>query len=561
MVYRIAGIVLALLSGILVASATPGPTPILSIKLTPSAIDAAAGRANLDVVLRLSDMHIAHGEVLLAHQNMAPRMVAPIRVEQLSVTDAMGAVALQDDGRTGLRRWRAPRAMAGELTVRYRIPIDNAAGGSLSTIPYVDGAGLFGVGNMLLLIPQLETPHRIALSWDLSALPTGATAISTFGEGDLQLPTGALSRLNFAMFMTGQVKRAPNPRAGPFGVYWTGTPGFDIAGASSWTEELYRWMSRFFGDPALPRYSVFLRANPSSAGNGVAAPHSFVLGYGASSTAEGMKTILGHEMTHTWTANELGKWYSEGNAVYYQARLPWMAQMIPTERYLRDINLTAARYYNNDVIDAPDEDILPNFWTDMRYNVLSYDRGAIYFAVLDARIRRASRGRRSIDDLVRAMVDRSRREQAATEADWLTLLRAELGKAGPDLHRAMLRGERLVPPSDAYGPCFRRVRTAIRRYDLGFGGPEIARRTVVQGLRPDSEAAKAGLREGDKIEYATSTEGAQRDPALPLTMQVTRGETKFEVRYLPRGKPIDAYQWVRVPDISDAQCRPHSRES
>src|SRR3546814_8420514 len=105
-----------------------------------------------------------------------------------------------------------------------------------------------------------------------------------------------------------------------------------------------------------------------------------------------------------WTTNELGKWYTEGDAVYYQARLPWQAGLIPIGEYLTDINLTAARYYTSEVIDAPDKDVAPNFWDDLRYNVLSYDRGAMYFAMLNGEIVHQSGGTRSIDDLVRAMV-------------------------------------------------------------------------------------------------------------------------------------------------------------
>lgn len=526
--------------------------PQLTIRLAPGAIDQAAGRADVAVTLEVSEARLEAGATLFNHQNMAPRMSGPIRIEGLTVTDRAGAVPLTDDGQTGQRSWKAGRAIAGPVTIRYRVAIDNSTGGILSTTPHVDGPGIFGVGNMLLLIPKLEGPHRIAIDWDLSALPEGTKAISSFGEGDQALAAGPLSRLTYAMFMAGDIKRV---QKGPFGVYWTGNPRFDIAAASDWTGDLYAWMSRFFADPALPRYSVFLRENPSAPGNGVAAPFAFALGYGAPTTADGMKTILGHEMTHTWTANELGKWYSEGNAVFYQSRLPWLAGMIPTERYLRDINLTAARYYTNDVIGEPDETILPKFWSDMRYNVLSYDRGAIYFAVLDARIRAASKGKKSVDDLVRAMVDRTRKGQPIAIENWLGLLRGELGEAGPQLHTAMMRGERLVPPSNAYGPCFRRVATKIPRYDLGFGGPEITRRQVVENLRPDSAAARAGLREGDKVDYSSSTEGAQRDSEGTITMKVTRGDTKFDVTYRPRGTPVDAYQWERVPGVAEARCR------
>ena len=53
---------------------------------------------------------------------------------------------------------------------------------------------------------------------------------------------------------------------------------------------------------------------------------------------------------------------------------------------LRDINLTAARYYTNAEIDAPEEKIAPNFFKDTWLNTLGYDRGALYFAILNGKI-------------------------------------------------------------------------------------------------------------------------------------------------------------------------------
>jgi predicted metalloprotease with PDZ domain len=249
------------------------------------------------------------------------------------------------------------------------------------------------------------------------------------------------------------------------------------------------------------------------------------------------------------------KWYAEGNAVYYQTLLPWRAGLMPIEKRLADINLTAARYYTNDVIDAPDSDILPKFWSDMRYNVLPYDRGAIYFAALDGKIRRASGGKRSVDDPIRAMVALDRDEQTVSEKTWIDLLRKELGEQGPAIHQAMMTGQKLVPESGDYGPCFRRISVKIPRYDLGFGGPEITRRSVVENLRADSNAAKAGLKEGDRVQYQSSTDGAQRDPNMPLTMQVTRDGKTFEVTYLPRGELRDAYQWERIAGVPEDACR------
>src|SRR3546814_7207909 len=82
----------------------------------------------------------------------------------------------------------------------------------------------------------------------------------------------------------------------------------------------------FVGDESAPPYRVFMRFNPMNAGGGAALYHSFLVTYGKGVTGESLKYILGHEMTHTWTANDLGKWYDEGNAVYYQALLPWRSE-------------------------------------------------------------------------------------------------------------------------------------------------------------------------------------------------------------------------------------------
>src|SRR3546814_16150405 len=93
-----------------------------------------------------------------------------------------------------------------------------------------------------------------------------------------------------------------------------------------------------------------------NAGGGAALYHSFLVTYGKGVTGESLKYILGHEMTHTWTANDLGKWYDEGNAVYYQALLPWRAGLMTDAEYLADVNETASRYSPGLLRNTPEEE-------------------------------------------------------------------------------------------------------------------------------------------------------------------------------------------------------------
>ena len=230
--------------------------------------------------------------------------------------------------------------------------------------------------------------------------------------------------------------------------------------------------------------------------------------------------------------------------------------MIPSDAYLADINKTAARYYTNELSHLSDADVLRDYWTDVRRIVIPYDRGALYFAILDSKIRKASHDKRCIDDLIRVVVDRNRRGLSTDEGFWVGLLRRELGAEGDAVHEAMMSGQTLVPDSDAYSPCFRRVAAQIRRYQLGYDQRRAAVDGVVAGLIPGSEADKAGIQANDRIVLRTNTDGAQRDPQMKITVKITRDGRTFPITYLPRGESVAAWQWEAVTHMPDSACRP-----
>jgi predicted metalloprotease with PDZ domain len=316
-------------------------------------------------------------------------------------------------------------------------------------------------------------------------------------------------------------------------------------------------MSGFFEDPAEPPYRVILRYNPINAGGGAAMYHSFLLTWGESATdPERLKGTLSHEMIHTWTASGLGgQWYGEGIAVHYQALLPWRAGMIGTDRFLEDLNATTRRYYTNALNDTPDREVAPRFWEDTRIRVLPYDRGAMYFAVLDGKIRRASGGRKSLDDLIREMVRRARAGQRSDDAAWLDLVGQALGDEGRRLHADMLAGKLMLPQSGDFGPCFTRTTAKFRRFELGFDPKSLVGDVkTIRGLMAGSDAARAGLRDGDVVTYAVALDSVQGDPTRTLTLRVTRGGRTFPITYLPRGESVDAWQWSRVAGVPDVRC-------
>ena len=532
----------------------------MTVLIKPGVMSEAVGKGDLDVTMTIPSVDVAAGAPFLSMGMFVPGLARAQVLASLDVRDATGPVPLTSpNDRGGPGRWVPTRAVKGDVVVTYRLIAENipAIAGGPPIGVRIDGDGISATGQAMLMSPSVTGDYRISLKWDLSAMGPGAEAVSSYGDGDLTLPAGPVSRLGRGVYMAGHLKREPRTATGAFSAVWSGEPAFDPRPAMQWTARLHAAMSRHFKDVAEPPYRVFLRFNPMNAGGGAALTHSFIVTYGTGVTGESLKSILGHEMTHTWTAAGIGSWYSEGNAVFYQALLPWRAGLMSADEYLADLNKTASRYYTNALKDTPEDQVAPRFWEDTRIRVLPYDRGAMYFAVLNGKIRKASGGKRSLDDLIQAMIVRARENQPVTEAVWLDLLRAEIGEDGPAVHRSMLSGGLMLPESDDFGPCFRRTTRKIRQFDLGFDNKSIlGAEKIIQGLKPGFEAEKAGLRNGDIITYAVALDAVQGDVTRMLDLQVTRDGKTFPLRYLPRGDAVDAYQWERNPDMPANQCKP-----
>jgi predicted metalloprotease with PDZ domain len=538
------------------AAARQASAPTLTVSLAPAAPDAKGEIGFVDVMVTSSFETAKAGEPLLRLALVSSNVQTTAKdLIGLQASDAAGPLALTatDDGAE--RRWSADRAVAGPITVRYRAPITNAPNPRGAAPPFElrsEGGGFSAAGVSFLVLPKTEVPHQLAVRW---TLPAGAVALSSLGPGDSHGDKPEpVSRLDSAFFMGGALGLYPRvtPRAGFFSA-WQGQPPFDADAVMTWTQGLYGDYLKIFRAQGNPPFGVFLRGNPINPGGGVELAGSFVGTFGPKTEAEDLKITLAHEMVHTFVGALDGddlaaSWFSEGLAVFYERALPLRAGKISTDAFLRDLNSTAGRYYTNALIAAPNSEIPARFWADTRIRVLPYDRGAMYFAVVDDQIRKYSGGKRSLDDLVLAMLARRQQGQSVNEAAWVALLRGELGEPGVAQFEAMKAGATQLPAPDAFGPCFTRTTKLLRRYLLGFEPVVLTEpQRIVRGLIPGSAAEKAGLRDGDQITRPVPQDGVQGDQAATLTLQVKRGDQDLTLTYLPRGETVPAYQWVRAP--------------
>ncbi len=548
---------------LLVGAADPAPTQLI-VSIAPAAPDVAQHIPFVDVTLTAQGVHVKAGAALFVLPLVANTVVTSGKdLQRLSFADEAGAIAATaedtaDDGSNSTRRWLAPRAVDGTVTVRYRVPID-AAAPPLALPQYemrTEGAIFSAAANAFLLLPADTVARVVRVHWDFADFGASGIGVSSFGIGDVTAKTPlSADKLGSVYYMAGRVGTA-GPAADGFFAAWQGTPPFAMAPLMAWAGELHRFYGRFFGYTP-PSFGVFGRTNTRNPGSGIGLTDSFAYTFNQTSTLEDLRSLLAHEMLHSWVnsldssmdaAGGLDRsWFGEGLAVHYQRTLPYRAGMIAADDFLKDLNDTAGRYYTNIKIATPNAEIPAGFWRDTRIRVLPYDRGSLYFETVDAQIRVRSGGKRSLDDIVRAMLAARRRGEPMNEVLYRRLLVNELGGKGIADFEAMLAGGTVLPPSDAYGPGFRRVTKPLRRYDLGFDITSLqARPKIVRGLIAGSNAERAGLRDGDEILNSFPQDALQGDQQAFVTLDVKREGATRQLRYQPRGELVQAYQWVPV---------------
>ncbi len=543
----------------------------MAVRLVPAAPDGKGHIPYVDVSIAVEGEKASAGEAVFALPVVANTLVTSANdLTDLRFSDAAGALAVMSrdevqDGSNTLRRWIAGRAVSGAIRVEYRVPI-HADAPPLALPQYemrTEGGTFAAASNAFLLVPVDHVARRVHVSWDFSRYDSGSAThgvgassigASSIGMGDAWSHEAlAPERLGSIYVMGGHPGSFGPASDGFFGV-WQGKPAFDMAPTMRWAGDLHRFYGRFFGYTP-PSFGVFGRTNTKNPGSGIGLVDSFAFTFNQTSTPADLRSLLAHEMLHSWVNSLDGSmdvadgldrsWFGEGLAVYYQRALPYRAGMISTKDFLADLNETVARYYTNAKIATPNAEIPDGFWRDTRIRVLPYDRGSLYFAVVDAQIRAASKGKRSLDDIVRAMLAARRAGKPMNEALYRSLLKGDLGQKGVAGLDAMLAGGVQLPPSDAFGPQFRRIQVPLRRFDLGFDPASlIGRPRIVQGLIAGSEAQKAGLRDGDEIVNTFPQDKLQGDQTAWLTLDVRRDGQTFSLRYQPRGETVMAYQWV-----------------
>ena len=465
--------------------------------------------------------------------------------------DAHGELATRpapDDG--GDFRVELDHAPAGgEVRVSYRVRAEPRDGSRYALRLSHDQ--LSAVGHTFLLLPKLDAPAPVHVRWHLGAMTSGAVGACTLGAGDDVTGTSTTEDLAHAVYVAGKLDFVDGGDGAWVSI--VGPKSFEPSSAFQWTKTTFGLVR---ARPSIPDsgpepFSFFFVAEPGlgAAHDGAAFGRSFAIWFDAGRTLDDpLKITVAHALLHrvfgakVRLADEGGgeaAWFSEGFTVHYARKILFASKRISAEAFLDDVKRHEGEH--DGAADA-------GAHAAARRSHASFARGALYAASLDAAVRHATKGARSLDDLVRELALRAekRRSPMLPAGALRELAVREAGAAaGEEFDRVVVRGEEARPPSDAFGPCFERVPRELKVFDLGFDraaldgfpGP-------VRGVEKDSAAERAGLRDGAFVTSAKVPPPDQKNAKVELTIQERKGTRK--IRYKPEARRTESV-WRVAP--------------
>jgi predicted metalloprotease with PDZ domain len=478
--------------------------------------------------------------------------------------------------------WRVRHPPGESLTFGYRIAANahqRDASRSVNRRPILNDSLLHFYGELGLVTPrhvQSDVRRRIAFMWE-GFDDAGWKVAHSFGTGtEPRAMEATLHELRQAVYMAGAIRLIRRDiRQHPLWIAIQGTswPFADDAFADL-AARIVRRERAFFDDFARPYFLVTLievgEAQPGSRSlGGTGLTNSFSLSMLPGTTLESptggtalsVAQLLAHEMFHEWNGNliaradpeELVYWFSEGFTDFYARRMLFRDGLVDAAEYAHLMESKCYALLTNPERTAPNDSIRAGFWRRPALGQLPYQRGDVVAMILDHAIRRRSRGRRSLDQVMRDLVREGRRgARVSTEG----LLERFAREAGPET-AAQLRAiivDGVVPAlaPKIFEPCLAMRYENVPSYDLGFDFDASAKSGVVSGVRPGSTAALAGLQDGQQLAGYSVHHG---DIEREVRIQVRAGEQVRDVTYVPAGPPVAAPRFSVRPGATRARCR------
>ena len=468
--------------------------------------------------------------------------------------------------KTEKNRWRIETRKASEVIVRYRVYSREM---SVRTNFVDSGFALInGAATFLTLAGDARRPHEVTLElppgWKVSASP-----LPNLGEeGRPRFRADDFDTLVDSPIYAGNARTYPFEVAGkPILLVNEGEDSvWDGPRSAADAEKIVREQAAFWGVEPYPRYVIFNLLTESGGGLEHKNACTLMSSRWRSRTHEGYLdwlNLVSHEFFHAWNGKRLrpvelgpfdyerevytrGLWMVEGITSYYGDLMVRRAGFSTRKEYLKGLSksIETAQTTPGRLVQSLDEssfDAWIKFYrrdeNSANSGVSYYTKGEVVAFLLDARIRRATNGRRSLDDALRLAYQRFSGERGYRPEDMRKVFEEVAGiDLGDWLHRAVETVEEL-DYSEALAWYGLRFAPEPEKKDgepqeqpaawLGMDVEAQGGRLVVTAVKRGTPAYEAGVNVGDEIlaigDYRVPPEG------LEARLKLYRPDEKAEL--------------------------------
>ena len=215
--------------------------------------------------------------------------------------------------------------------------------------------------------------------------------------------------------------------------------------------------------------------------------------YDAASFAQ----LLSHEIFHQWNGRRLNwdnneelYWFTEGFTDYYSVIALWRTGIWTFDQTLAYFNEIVRSYYG-----SPARNLTPSRMVALRQSDggvarLPYQQGFLLAA-------NWNRDGMSLDRAMRTLYA-SNNEPLSNARIARAMRSIGVENAEQAIQRHIVEGHPIELRSGIWGHCATEARTEVRGFDIGFDRRRSEESKIIHGVKPESNAWRAGVRDGQK---------------------------------------------------------------
>jgi predicted metalloprotease with PDZ domain len=421
-------------------------------------------------------------------------------------------------------------------------------------------------GRNFLVYPDIPEHEPIGVSFEWKGFPADWTLADSLAANQSCQGTGSLLALSNGLFIGGDFRLEKRLVEGqPIYIAVRGEWPFSDGNFADKAANILSVERDFWSDRSAPYYLVALVPIDAPAGEyaGTAVEGGFLMLMSPGTPlGSDVEFLLAHEMFHTWNPAQLGEvgadnpvyWFSEGFTDYYARLLLLRSSLITPDEYVKEINLAYAEYMASAARNYGEKVVQAQYFDYTSAQRLPYLQGSLLALKWNALIGEHGAKRQSLDDAMRALRRKAETsEQILTDGSLGTFLAAFAGpQTDADIRNYIVLGQTIPLPPNGLGGCTSLTKKTFYKFESGFDIEALYRDGRIRGMKVDSEAYKAGLRDGQTVVRSTAID--PNDPDRAIDMTVFDSGMPKKIHYLPHGSQSEIDQYELKAQDKSQQC-------